>query len=87
MLIACPPWSHGHSCDHVTVTYAFEVQYLRLASTRVKTNKYRSVAFSSFAYTQTIDCLYPNDRAPIPNLKHIFSCITKHFRENRQKVW
>ena len=31
----------------------------------------RILSNSSFAYTQTVICLYPNDCVPIPNFKRI----------------
>ena len=45
-----------------------------------KGNRYKEPEKKSFAYTQTIVCLYPNDCLPI--LKHLFAYtqFETHFR-------
>ena len=52
-------------------TLAFMVQKHWFARGGVLEKRYRLLAPSSFAYTQTIDCLYPNNRVSI--LKRLFA--------------
>ena len=55
----------------VTVTNpsAFIVRKHLVARDEVLVKRYKLIAFSSFAYTQTTVCLYANIRSLIPNLK------------------
>ena len=46
-------------------TLGFVVQILRKAGTSSKVNRYNKPTEKSFAYTQTIVRLYPNDYSPI----------------------
>ena len=72
------------------------VQILSFAGTSSKVNRYNEPIKISFAYTQTIIRLYPNDRAPIRKRSFAYRqietifwvvriIITKHFVSLRQK--
>ena len=50
----------------VTTISAEAVHRVSLAGVKAKGKRGRTVTLLSFAYTQTIVRLYPNDRAPIP---------------------
>ena len=53
----------------VTNTSAFIVRKHLVEREEVLGERYKLVALLLFAYTHTIVRLYPNDCAPIPNLK------------------
>ena len=57
--------SHGHNCDHVTNANAEAVHRVSLAGVKAKGKRGRTVTLLSFAYTQTIVCLYANDCSAI----------------------
>ena len=53
---------------------------LRLAGERPKGKRGRTPTFLSFAYTQTIVRLYPNDRSPIRKRLCAYTRFETHFR-------
>ena len=53
---------------------------LRLAGERPKGKRGRTPTFLSFAYTQTIVRLYPNDRSPIRKRLSAYTRFETHFR-------